>query len=100
MKNGEMYEGVWENNMRTGMGTATYPNRDVYQGLWLNGLVRMIPCSCNQVFYYESSNNHRGGYDFSSLPANQPICLKFLVHIMVYKGPTWFVNLPATECVN
>ena len=39
MKNGEVYEGLWEKDIRTGMGTATYSNGDIYEGLWLDGLV-------------------------------------------------------------
>ena len=39
MANGEVYDGLWDKDMRNKKGTATFTNGDVYEGLWMDNLV-------------------------------------------------------------
>ena len=39
MINGDVYEGLWDKNMRNKKGRAIYANGDVYEGIWMNNLV-------------------------------------------------------------
>ena len=36
---GHRYEGAFKNGWASGHGTATYPNKSVYQGYWEHGKV-------------------------------------------------------------
>jgi hypothetical protein len=35
-KNGDMYVGKWEKNLRHGYGTMSYKNNTFYEGQWIN----------------------------------------------------------------
>jgi len=35
-KNGDMYVGKWEKNVRHGYGTMSYKNGVIYEGQWVN----------------------------------------------------------------
>lgn len=40
--NGDVYEGMFEYDLRSKNGKMTYKDGSVYDGSWLNGLVRML----------------------------------------------------------
>ena len=40
--NGDIYEGNWENNTKSGQGKMTYKNGDIYEGEWKDGKKLMI----------------------------------------------------------
>ena len=39
MASGEVYDGLWDRDMRNKKGTATFTNKDVYVGIWMDNLV-------------------------------------------------------------
>lgn len=36
---GEVYEGLWDKDMRSGLGKASFVNGDVYEGIWMDNMV-------------------------------------------------------------
>lgn len=54
--NGDIYEGVFEYDLRSKLGKMTYKDGSVYEGSWANGLVSVMSRRCrhlNQYFVIE-----------------------------------------------
>ena len=62
---GDRYHGLWKNNLREGQGTMYYANGDVYTGEWLNDLKEGI----GTYLYAESGASIKGRFDDGELLA-------------------------------